>query len=367
MEGGTTEKCQICSSQPKNEKVLYVHYGATCCLNCKAFFRRYTRGEIKVPKKKCDLNCDISNKGRKVCKACRYQRSLNVGMDPERVLDEEDRKKYSHPKKKKKAQPNQPTQSTSSQAMTVYPKESCLIVMHFPENLLLTQEEAEWISQIQNLFYNRICKDIYFDGDYISRSVDILLGSKSPNAIAPLVEETASTKNARFRQLIVCGLGLTLNDINPLNYGLCNLAVLAKGDNMPSVKHKVHFITQSDNLEFFSKLDNLPHNLGWFHSDHVAKDFNPEPQKMKILSEKVASFLQDRDIYLLVILHILTTASLSSRVQSWNNSIKRLLLKKLRYLCATMEVEQYLDIFCNQFLAYSLLMSNFLNLTNSVL
>ena len=366
MDTGTSEQCQICSSKPKNEKVIYVHYGATCCLNCKAFFRRYTRGEIKVPKKKCDLNCDISNKGRKVCKRCRYQKSLEVGMNPEKVLNEEERKKYTHPKKKKRAQPNRPTQSTSSQVVTVGTKQLSLCVKHLiHENVLLTPEETAWISQIRTLFYTRICKDIYYDAFYVSRLVDILLGNQSPNAIASLVEETASTYNARFRQLLVSGLNLKLNDINPLNYGLCNLAVLAKGDNMPSIKHKVHHIIQSDNLEFFSTLDNSPNSLGWFHSDYVAKDFNPEPQKMKILSEKVASFLQDKDIYLLVILHILTTASQNSNVQCWNSSIKRLLMKKLRYLCATMEVEQYLNIFCNQFLAYSLLMSNFLTLVNS--
>ena len=94
MERGTSETCQICSS--KSEKVLYVHYGARSCLKCKHFFRRHASKEIR---KKCDLNCDISNKGRKACKVCRYEKCLTVGMDPDRVLNEEDRKKYSHPKK----------------------------------------------------------------------------------------------------------------------------------------------------------------------------------------------------------------------------------------------------------------------------
>ena len=318
-----------------------------------------------------------------------------AGMDKDKVLTKaEDRKKYTHPKKqKKKIPPNQstssqfvnmdpdqstssqfvimdPDQSTSSQVVTMDPNQSTtnltlISINLIPDNLLLTVEETSWISQIKTLFYSRICKNIYFDGTYISRFVEAQLGNKSPDAIAPLATELSAIYTVRFRYLIASGLDLILSDINPLNYGLCIIASVAKGEHMPSIKHILHFHTQSDNLDFFSALDKLPNDLGRFHTDNISKEFNPEPQKMTILSEKMALFLQDNDIYLLAMLHILTGASLSSKVQGWNDSIKRLLLKKLRYLCGTTEVEQYLNIFCNQFLAYSFLMSKALELANS--
>ena len=36
---------------------------------------------------------------RTACKKCRYLRCLKFGLNPDRVLNEEDRKKYTHPKK----------------------------------------------------------------------------------------------------------------------------------------------------------------------------------------------------------------------------------------------------------------------------
>ena len=378
----STLKCQICNTEPKNETALHKHYGGRCCLRCKQFFKRAICGGTYIPQEKCIPPCISSGKARSQCKSCRYQRCLMAGMDKDKVLTKaEDRKKYTHPKKqKKKIPPNQstrsqfvtmdPDQSTSSQVVTMDPNQSTtnltLIAINLiPDNLLLTVEETSWISQIKTLFYSRICKNIYFDGTYISRFVEAQLGNKSPDAIAPLATELSAIYTVRFRYLIASGLDLILSDINPLNYGLCIIASVAKGEHMPSIKHILHFHTQSDNLDFFSALDKLPNDLGRFHTDNISKEFNPEPQKMTILSEKVASFLQDNDVYLLVMLHILTGASLSSKVQGWNDSIKRLLLKKLRYLCGTTEVEQYLNIFCNQFLAYSFLMSKTLKLANS--
>ena len=65
---------------------IFIHIRKT--LNCKAFFRRVTRSEIKV-KTGCDGKCDIFGKVRSHCKQCRYQRCLNVGMDPTNILNEE--------------------------------------------------------------------------------------------------------------------------------------------------------------------------------------------------------------------------------------------------------------------------------------
>ena len=90
--------CQICFTEAKGREKWYYHYGAVCCFRCKAFFRRYSRGEIKAKPCKGQGQCVI-NKGRKNCKDCRYKKSLACGMKTELLLNEEERKKYTHPKK----------------------------------------------------------------------------------------------------------------------------------------------------------------------------------------------------------------------------------------------------------------------------
>ena len=98
-----SKTCQICETKAPEKVKFYHHYGAICCYSCKAFFRRYVRGENNPHLYKCKGNntCPLTN-GRKTCKPCRYQKCLQVGMMPENVLNEEDRKKYSHPKKNRK-------------------------------------------------------------------------------------------------------------------------------------------------------------------------------------------------------------------------------------------------------------------------
>ena len=96
--------CQVCHIPAKENAKYYCHYGAICCLSCKAFFRRYTRGENNLHAFECKTqgNCDIRG-ARTNCKKCRFKKCIEVGMEPNKVLNEEDRKKYTHPKKKQKA------------------------------------------------------------------------------------------------------------------------------------------------------------------------------------------------------------------------------------------------------------------------
>ena len=94
-------ECQICGAIAKRNLKHYKHYEAICCLGCKAFFRRYVRG-INQTTLECKASgrCDLTI-GRTACKECRFRRCLQVGMDASKVLNEDDRKKYTHPRKKK--------------------------------------------------------------------------------------------------------------------------------------------------------------------------------------------------------------------------------------------------------------------------
>merc|ERR1712004_431803 len=89
-------------------------------------------------------------------------------------------------------------------------------------------------------------------------------------------------------------------------------------------------------------------------NEEIVADLYPN-QKMTMLKDQVGEFLVNTEVYVLVKLFILTFGSANSKVQSWNHSIKRLLLKQLRYLCGTNDVDKYLDTFSNQFLAFYIL------------
>ena len=165
--------------------------------------------------------------------------------------------------------------------------------------------------------------------------------------------ESASINKSRFQSLLIYGLDLDLKEINPYNYGLCILAFVAKSDTYPSIRNMLHFCTQNDDLEYFTeldKLDKLPERgSDKLCDEEIAADLYPS-KKMTMLKDKVGEFLVNTEVYLLVKLFILTFGSANSKVQSWNHSIKRLLLKQLRHLCGTNDVEEYLDTFSNQFL-----------------
>ncbi len=104
-ESDNNDDCLVCGAPSRGKEKNYLHYGALACLSCKAFFRRTHREEAVFGKFKCKTGgtCDVNIKNRTKCKQCRYMRCIQAGMDPKLILlDEESRKKYSHPKKKKK-------------------------------------------------------------------------------------------------------------------------------------------------------------------------------------------------------------------------------------------------------------------------
>ena len=163
----------------------------------------------------------------------------------------------------------------------------------------------------------------------------------------------------RLQQLLILSLGLDIKTIIPSNYDHCMLAVIAKCDSLPSVRQGIHFHTQVDDLEDFSPaLERLPKDLS--PSVYRQKAFSsdlavliPDLEEMARLEDNVGSFLKDKYVYLLVLLHTLTLGVTDTKTQGWNGSIKRLLLKHLRYLCGTNEVENVLDTFSNQFLEFT--------------
>ena len=95
--------CSICLVKAQAGKRHYSHYGSLCCFSCKAFFRRAIRDNL-TEKFVCKNreNCDFTQTERTSCKKCRFNKCLEIGLDPSKVLiDEKDRRKFTHPKIKK--------------------------------------------------------------------------------------------------------------------------------------------------------------------------------------------------------------------------------------------------------------------------
>ena len=84
-------QCRVCAIMiPTN----HLNYGALTCYSCRAFFRR-----VVVRKRKnklvCHFNADgcvINPENRSSCRKCRYDKCLAVGMKPDLVLNEDQKK-----------------------------------------------------------------------------------------------------------------------------------------------------------------------------------------------------------------------------------------------------------------------------------
>jgi len=88
-----TEYCKICGERAAR----HVHYGAITCFSCRAFFRRSLQNNTSAKylcrrRSDCDINC----KTRRNCQYCRYMKCLSIGMNPNYVLTEDEKKKRFH-------------------------------------------------------------------------------------------------------------------------------------------------------------------------------------------------------------------------------------------------------------------------------
>jgi len=144
----STENCKICGERAAR----HVHYGAITCFSCRAFFRRSLQNKTAA-KYICrrKSTCEINVKTRKNCQYCRYMKCLAIGMNPNYVLSEEERKK----RFKKKNNPGELTAEveTQQESVPILASKSSLDVS-LPEPNLRHEEENFNISIHDNIFHN---------------------------------------------------------------------------------------------------------------------------------------------------------------------------------------------------------------------
>jgi len=87
MADGESE-CAVCGQHTGKARV---HYGGMSCYSCRAFFRRNTQRE-ELPLCKAESECMITKLVRKQCAACRYAKCIRIGMKPELVLDDDEKR-----------------------------------------------------------------------------------------------------------------------------------------------------------------------------------------------------------------------------------------------------------------------------------
>ncbi|MCP9266108.1 Friend leukemia integration 1 transcription factor [Dirofilaria immitis] len=66
------------------------HYGVIACFGCKGFFRRTVRAR-KNYVCRYEQKCRIDKAGRNVCRSCRFQKCLQVGMEPDAIRPDRDK------------------------------------------------------------------------------------------------------------------------------------------------------------------------------------------------------------------------------------------------------------------------------------
>jgi hypothetical protein len=85
--------CFVCHDMAKPGQEHLRNYGGIVCYSCRAFWRRShqnTRRPIFVCKKNED--CTITVATRRRCQKCRYERCIVAGMNPDAVLNDDQKK-----------------------------------------------------------------------------------------------------------------------------------------------------------------------------------------------------------------------------------------------------------------------------------
>ncbi|VDO38271.1 unnamed protein product [Haemonchus placei] len=72
------KQCEVCNRSAHGN-----HFGVNSCRACAAFFRRSVVQGRKYQCRKANGNCLLTDKEKLLCRFCRYQKCISLGMTPE--------------------------------------------------------------------------------------------------------------------------------------------------------------------------------------------------------------------------------------------------------------------------------------------
>jgi len=81
--------CQVCG-----DSTTCTHYGGTCCMSCKAFFRRFARRQRTLKCRTMTNKCPIAVETRRNCASCRLNLCFAAGMKIEYVWTNEENREH---------------------------------------------------------------------------------------------------------------------------------------------------------------------------------------------------------------------------------------------------------------------------------
>ena len=94
LDDGLLFECPICRDKLRTSP--QIHYGVSACFSCQAFFRRAHKNSKTPTNFKCenDNKCQGTQrwKTRRKCQKCRLDICLKMGMKPEAVLTDDQKK-----------------------------------------------------------------------------------------------------------------------------------------------------------------------------------------------------------------------------------------------------------------------------------
>jgi len=211
-------ECAVCFQPIPKDRI---HYGGISCYSCRAFFRRNTQRD-ELPLCKSEGNCRITYADRKQCSACRYASCLRIGMKPELVLTEDDKKRrFKKFLKKKEAEhqthsyrdedqsPGWENDSDSPPPLRpLSPKYSNLMTSSFQNNLQLLLSRQGSIFQ-QNFLADKCREDVWSTEEDLEIKPEVIpppLSPTKPMILPPLLTQTSPKDNEALKYFTSRGL-----------------------------------------------------------------------------------------------------------------------------------------------------------------
>ncbi|CAJ0955918.1 unnamed protein product, partial [Mesorhabditis belari] len=187
-------QCLVCGDRSAGK-----HYGVMACYGCKGFFRRTIRS-AQTYTCRFQQKCSIDKDQRNACRFCRFQRCLQVGMEPDAIRPDRDIiGKQKNPRRKKILKRQDSSLSISYPQTPEMPVEDSLISILIDielrasagqlnnENIGFTRVKADPDVDLASLFVNA---HLYID--------DMFEISYGPGRVASTEELKAAFKRKVF-------------------------------------------------------------------------------------------------------------------------------------------------------------------------